>query len=208
MLRARRTWRRFSNTPMARAKLATLLQLTWGVQQHILIPGQGRFVLKTSPSGGARHPLEAYVIALNVAGLRRGVYHYAAGDHHLVDMQRHVSKRLVTHLLANQGYFAGAGAIVVMSAVFARTMWKYQHSRAYRAILTEAGHFAQTFCLVATALGLAPFCTMAFRDSDVDALLGLDGLDEAAIYVVGAGTRPSGTMQPGRVGRRGEFFVV
>ena len=207
-LRARRTWRHFSNTPIGQATLSTLLQLTWGVQDRILIPGLGRFVLKTSPSGGARHPIEAYVIALKVAGLPRGVYHYAAGDHHLVDLRRRVSKRVVTHLLANQYYFAEAGALVVMSAVFGRTMWKYQHSRAYRAILTEAGHFAQTFCLVATALGLAPFCTMAFRDSEVEALLGIDGLDEAALYIVGVGARPRDVRQPGHVRPRGRQHSV
>jgi SagB-type dehydrogenase family enzyme len=76
-----------------------------------------------------------------------------------------------------------------MSAVFARTMWKYPSSRAYRSILIDAGHLGQTFCLVATAIGLAPFCTMAFREADLDPVLKIDGVNESAVYIVGVGRR-------------------
>ena len=68
-----------------------------------------------------------------------------------------------------------ASLVVFMSAVFARAQWRYPFARAYRTILAEAGHHAQSFCLLATALDLAPFCTMAFADSHVERWLGLDG---------------------------------
>ena len=71
-------------------------------------------------------------------------------------------------------------------------MWKYGHSRAYRTVLIEAGHLAQTFCLTATALGLAPFTTMAFSESALEALLGLDGVLECPIYVAGVGMPNAG----------------
>ena len=74
-----------------------------------------------------------------------------------------------------------------MCPVFARTMWRYGHGRAYRTVLIHAGHLGQTFCLVATALGLAPFTTMAFSESKLEALLGLDGVLECPIYVAGVG---------------------
>jgi hypothetical protein len=78
------------------------------------------------------------------------------------------------------------------------------HSRAYRAILTEAGHLGQTFCLVATTRGLAPFC--AFRDWELDALLGLDGVRKSAMDVVGVGTRPKGRVaNPGKIPARGPY---
>jgi hypothetical protein len=71
-LRDRRTWRNFSSSPIALDDLATLLQLTWGVQKWGSVTGQGRIALKTSPSGGARHSIEAYVLARNVRGTCRG----------------------------------------------------------------------------------------------------------------------------------------
>jgi hypothetical protein len=57
-------------------------------------------------------------------------------------------------------------------------------------MLIDAGHLCQTFCLVATALGLAPFCSMALADSVVERDAGLDGLSEIALYAAGVGTRP------------------
>jgi nitroreductase len=76
--------------------------------------------------------------------------------------------------------------------VFERTEWKYPFPRAYRTILLEAGHFAQTFCLLATSLGLAPFCTAALADSVIERDLRVDGVSESVIYACGVGTRPPG----------------
>ena len=199
-LTSRRTWRRFSSRPLPLTDLATLLRITWGVQRWGVVKGQGRIALKTSPSGGARHSLEAYVVARNVAGLAPGMYHYDAATHELVRLGEGVPQERLCHVLASQRWFLGAGALVVMSAVFARAMWRYPSSRVYRSILAEAGHLGQTFCLVATSLGLAPFCTMAFRDRDLEDLIGVDGISESAMYVVGVGTRPRGRVaHPGKI---------
>jgi hypothetical protein len=54
-----------------------------------------------------------------------------------------------------------------MTAVFERNQWKYPDSAAYRTVILDAGPMCQTFCLTATWLGLAPFCTMALADSKV-----------------------------------------
>lgn len=51
---------------------------------------------------------------------------------------------------------------------------------------------AQTFCLVATWLGLAPFCSMALADSRIEADLGIDGVSESVLYAAGVGTLPHG----------------
>ena len=132
------------------------------------------------------------MLAWNVDGIAPGAYHYDSATHELVDLRRSVSAYDIPALLAHQSYFAGAGAAVVMCPVFARTMWRYGHSRAYRMVLIDAGHLGQTFCLVATALGLAPFTTMAFSESKLEALLGLDGVRECPIYVAGVGMPDAG----------------
>ena len=59
VLTARRTWRRFAEGNLALADLGTLLGLTWGVREWVAVPPLGRFAVKTSPSGGALHPIEA-----------------------------------------------------------------------------------------------------------------------------------------------------
>jgi SagB-type dehydrogenase family enzyme len=187
----RRTWRKFSKKPVELSLLGNLLGLTWGVRRWVEIPKIGAVAVKTSPSGGALHPIEAYVLARNVTGLHSGIYHYSAADHRLELLRRGGGSRQITGYLANQFWYGGAAFVVFMTAVFARTRWKYDYARAYRAVLIEAGHLCQTFCLTATWLGAAPFCTMAFADSKIEKALGVDGIAESVIYVAGAGLRPA-----------------
>ncbi|MGH9790970.1 MAG: SagB/ThcOx family dehydrogenase, partial [Candidatus Acidiferrales bacterium] len=117
VLLARRTWRRFSKQAVTMEQLGTLLGLTGGVQQWLDVPPLGRLALKTSPSGGARHPVELYVLALRVAGLPRGIYHYAADRHRLERLRHGASEREAVRWLAGQHWFGGAAALVLMTAV-------------------------------------------------------------------------------------------
>lgn len=190
VLLARRTWREFSPVPVTFETLATLLGLSFGVQSWLHVRGLGRVALKTSPSGGARHPIETYLLALRVQGLPSGLYHYAAATHRLELLSRGANRAQVTRYLNGQWWFAGASAVVFMTGVFARTQWKYPAPRAYRIVLLDAGHICQTFCLVATWLGLAPFSTMALADSRIEKALRLDGVSESVLYAAGVGTPP------------------
>jgi SagB-type dehydrogenase family enzyme len=187
---SRRTWRKFSVKPVALDALGKSLALTFGVQKWVKIPQLGEVAVKTSPSGGALHPIEAYVLARNVENLRPGLYHYDGADHRLQLLRRGASSKQITQWLANQYWYGGAGFVVFLTAVFARTRWKYDYPRAYRAMLLEAGHLCQTFCLTATWLGLGPFCTLAFSDSAIEKAIGIDGVSESVLYVAGAGVRP------------------
>jgi SagB-type dehydrogenase family enzyme len=192
LLRARRTWRRFAPRPLAEADLATLLGLTFGIQGWMPLGELGRVPLKTSPSGGARHSIEAYVLARRVRGLAPGVYHYVPDRHGLSRLRRGATPAQIESYLPSQWWYRGASAIVFMTTVVPRVTWRYDHPRAYRAVLIEAGHLCQTFLLVATWLGLAPFCSMALADSRVEKDLGIDGVTETVLYAAGVGARPPG----------------
>jgi SagB-type dehydrogenase family enzyme len=196
VLLSRRTWRRFGRRALSQAELGTLLGLTFGVQGWLRAPGLGRLPLKTSPSGGALHPIEAYVVALRVAGVPRGLYHYDARRHRLERLPGRADARKAAAYLAGDRWAGRAGAILLLTAVFARPQWKYPSARTYRVLLAEAGHLAQTFCLTATWLGLAPFSTMALADSRIERDLGIDGVSEAVLYAVGAGARPPRLANP------------
>jgi SagB-type dehydrogenase family enzyme len=191
-LLGRRTWRRFGRRAMGLEELGTLLGLTWGVQHWLDGGWLGRIPLKTAPSGGARHSLEVYVMVLAVQGLRPGWYHYRPDVHRLDRLARRVTRADVARYVPAQPGFRRASALCLMTSVIPRVEWRYPSSRAYRVVLMEAGHFCQTFCLVATALGLAPFSTAALADTRVEQAIGVDGVNEAALYVAGVGTRPHG----------------
>jgi SagB-type dehydrogenase family enzyme len=186
-LHARRTHREFGRGKVSLENVSKLLRTVWGVQGYLQTNVFGKLPYKTSPSGGARHPGEVYLMALRVDGLARGMYHYQAKDHRLARLPAKVSPRLASAYCADQHYFGAAGALFIMTAVFARTMWKYGSARAYRVVLLETGHLCQTFCLTATRLGLAPFSTAALRDSLIEKGLGLDGISESVLYVAGVG---------------------
>jgi SagB-type dehydrogenase family enzyme len=190
VLLERRTWRTFGPRRLRARDLATLLGLTFGVQKWLDQGALGRAMLRTSPSGGARHPIEAYVAVRRVSRIPSGLYYYAPVDHRLVLLQSRTGAARLKEYLPGQPFYASASAVVFITAVFPRTQWQYTFPRAYRVVLLEAGHFCQTFCLVATALGLAPFCTAALADSVIENDLGIDGITESVLYACGAGTRP------------------
>jgi SagB-type dehydrogenase family enzyme len=192
VLFARRTHRRFSRQPLPLSHLSTLLHDTWAVTGTLRSDLFGDLPLKTSPSGGARHPEEVYVCALRVEGIPPGIYHYVSNAHILERIQDGLTAARIVDYCAGQSWVGSAPALFVMTAVFARTSWKYRFPRAYRVVLAETGHLCQTFCLVACSLGLGPFSTMALKDSLIEADLGIDGVTESVLYVAGAGVPMSG----------------
>jgi SagB-type dehydrogenase family enzyme len=188
----RRTWRQFASAALSAEDLARLLGLTFGVQQWMHVDGFGRMALKTSPSGGARHSIEAYAYVRRVKGFAPGWYHYDPDQHALRPLAGSGRRRKISAYLPTQTWYDDAAVLIAMTAVFARAQWRYGYARAYRSILAEAGHLAQTFCLVATSLDLAPFCSMALADSVIERDLHVDGVSESVVYATGAGQRPAG----------------
>jgi SagB-type dehydrogenase family enzyme len=187
VLIARKTHRRFSDQELKLETVSQLLSLVWGVTGYRYSPRFGKLFHKTSPSGGARHPGEVYLMALRVKGLRAGLYHYQPATHHLERISTNASGEKAWLYCARQHFVRNAAALFLMTAVFPRTMWKYHHARAYRVVLLDAGHLCQTFCLVATWLGLAPFCTAALKDTLIEKDIGIDGIRESVLYVAGVG---------------------
>jgi len=191
VLLARKTHRQFSKEKLTLEIVSQLLRLVWGVNGYLHSPMFGKLLHKTSPSGGARHPGEVYLMALRVKGLTAGLYHYHPGRHHLERISTKATPDKAWLYCGRQRYVRDAAALFLMTAVFRRTMWKYDYARAYRVVLLDAGHLCQTFCLVATWLGLAPFCTAALKDTLIEEDLGIDGIRESVLYVAGVGLPPA-----------------
>jgi SagB-type dehydrogenase family enzyme len=185
---ARRTHRAPSVGPLQLRDLAAMLHFTFAPMRFIESPAFGTLLSKTSPNGGARHETECYVAALDVEGLPAGLYHYCGDDHSLEVVRRPFTREMADRLCFSQAFCTQASALFFLTAIFGRTMHKYRHSRAYRITLLNTGHIAQTFVLTCTALGLGAFQTAAFRDSEVDEAVGVDGLSEGSLYVLGAST--------------------
>ncbi|MCI1711689.1 MAG: putative peptide maturation dehydrogenase [Chiayiivirga sp.] len=192
LLKQRETHRLFDPArPLALAALASLLHRSFATQAEAPMGGGLTAQRKNAPSGGGLHPVEAYVLASNVDGLEAGWYHYRSHQHRLAPMEpmakAEAGPRIVART-AGQAYFRDAAALVALTLRFPRHHWKYpRHAKAYRVMLLDAGHVGQLFALAATEAGLGAFLTAAINEADIDADLGLDGIEEGVVAVLGCG---------------------
>ena len=147
VLRRRRTRRRFLRQAISLHDFSTVMLWTWGQTQTITDPGIGQYILKTSPSGGARHPMEVYPVVLRVEGVEPGIYHYSVKCHALEYIGSAIAEDRLVYLCGNQEWIRDAAVVFFMTAMVARSMWKYKQSHAYRVLLLDAGHVGQTFHL-------------------------------------------------------------
>lgn len=195
-LRKRRSTRELSGKPITFDDLSKLVYYAWGKISAYKTHEFGELLHKTSPSAGARHPIETYAIVNGVNGLERGIYHYSVRDHSLELLKTGDFRERCVALTAGHSWTRNASVLFVMTAMVARTAWKYRVPRAYRAFLLDAGHLSQTFLLSATALGLSAFCIGVVSDNLIEEELNLDGVSETAIFVVGVGHPLKGSERP------------
>ncbi|MFD4033252.1 SagB/ThcOx family dehydrogenase [Streptomyces sp. NPDC058637] len=182
----RRTHRDFTGAPVSSETLAALLAVVFGPVDFIDC-GRGALYRRTSAQGGSRQEIDAYVGVLDVGGLSPGWYHYNGLQHALELLSEGFTPEESAHLCADQSWAARPAFLVVLAARLERMSVKYPTPRAYRVCLLDAGHLGQTFALTATALGLGPAQTGAFRDSAITGRCGLDNTGHTPLYVLAAG---------------------
>lgn len=193
LLRRRATCRNFDpHASLPAATFATMLDRVFGAQATV--DAAGATILKrNSPSGGALHPTEAYLIVQRVEGIAPGLYHYHALDHALEPMRSPdpaALAELASRSVAAQDYFANAPVLVALVTRFARTFWKYRnHAKAYRVVALDAGHLSQTLYLSATDLRLGAFVTGAINEVEIEAAFGLDPRTDGVLAICGFGAR-------------------
>jgi len=187
VLVSRRTVREFGRQPVSLADFSAVIGGTFGRTGSHDGGLFGTLLTKTSPSAGSLHPIECYVLAWNVEGLAPGLYHFDVGAGDLRRLRRGRFRAQAMRAASGQAWVGRAAFLCVMTAVIGRSLWKYQDEVTYRTLFLDAGHLAQTFCLLATSRGLGPFTTAAIQDSYIETLLGLDGASEFPVYLCGAG---------------------
>jgi len=190
LIAGRRSRRAFDTRPLGLEQIAALLHMGMGemapADDHA---GRPR-AFRAAPSAGALYPLEAYLVAERVDDVEPGVYHYDPADHVLEQIDA-VPSLPVLARATGMNELADAAAMLVLTAIPARSRLKYGE-RAYRFILIETGHVAQNVLLAAEQLCLSACAVGGFVDDEVDALLGIDGLDEISLYVIALGN-PTGS---------------
>ncbi len=192
VLDKRKTCRSFNIKPISLVVASTLLYAVFG-NIHPDWEDLTKYNLrqlglrKSSPSAGALHPCEAYLVALNIENLKPGIYHYQSHDHVLTLIDEVDIASNLGYLLAGQHFATRLSAGIFISARFEKSWHKYRHSRGYVHPFLDAGHLSQTFQLCVTALGLQPWLTGAFLDEDISKLLKIEGTTEYPLFFLGVG---------------------
>ncbi len=216
LLDTRATCRNYDTT--ASVSLATFSQLMARVfgARGVGHPAPGFDVLKrTSPSGGALHPTECWLIVQRVQDVAPGLYRYRIDTHALEPVAPGIAppqpgdaatrtlddsaprawtteelRAFARIAVAGQDWFADAPVLCVLAPRFHRNFWKYRnHAKAYRVAVLDVGHLSQTLQLCATQAGLGPFITSAINEVDIERAFGLVHYTDGPLAVCGFGVR-------------------
>ena len=180
----RMSHRAYTEVPLS---LEELSYLTWAAQGVHEIWRGGIALRRTVPSAGARHPLETYLVVHRVEGLAVGLYRYLSIEHKLVQLRVDLALPEQTALACSgQAFVAKSAVTFIWTALPYRTEWRYA-LMAPKLVNLDAGHVCENLYLAAESIGAGVCAIAAYNQQDLDALLGVDGEDEFAIYVAPVG---------------------
>jgi len=184
-IEGRQTLRKYTPQALTLEELSFLLWCTQGVKECTPRP----VTLRTVPSAGARHAFETQLLVNNVAGLDSGLYHYLAIEHRLarLDTARDINAQITAACL-QQNQIKNSAVTFIWIAVLERMRWRYGQ-RGYRYLHLDAGHVCQNLYLAAEAIDSGVCAIAAFDDSELNRVLGLDGVDRFAIYLGSLGKK-------------------
>jgi SagB-type dehydrogenase family enzyme len=180
----RKSRRVFQEEFLSLEELSYLLWVTQGIRW---ISPDGKHILRTVPSGGARHPFETYLAVNRVDKLRKGVYRYLPVEHKLLLLFTYekLSEKL-RKLAANQVFVGKSAVCFIWSTVPYRMEWRYTLS-ARKDILIEAGHICQNLYLACESIMCGTCAIAAYNQKELDNFLNLDGEDEFVVYMAPVG---------------------
>jgi len=178
-LKNRKSRRQFKVETISIAELSYLLWSCEGVREN-----KGKYSFRTTPSGGARHPLDLYVFARRVEGLKPGLYRYLPLEHSLVLEREGDDSATLNEAL--MGQLVNSSCVFMWAAVPYRSEWRYGKA-ADKLVALDAGHSCQNLYLACEALSLGTCAIGAYDQKKLDEYLGLDGEDMFAMYAAPIG---------------------
>ena len=171
--------------------LAQLLHFSAGVIRRGVLPRSGEIHYRAAASAGALYPVEVYLVASDVPGLRAGVYHFSPADASLTLLREGDHRRELVEATGGDERVAEAPVTLALSAVFWRSAWKYGE-RGYRYCHWDAGTVLSNALSLARGADLPIGVVTGFHDGRVNRLLGLTPKREAVLCLVpvGSGSEP------------------
>lgn len=157
ILEVRRSIRKYGNSYINIDNLAHFLYNSARIKKIFTSP-DGTLTGRPYPSGGARYPLEIYVVNNKIFSIRKGIYYYDPLKHRLVfiNNNKNYQRKFNEFILDVQKPIINRepDVVFIITAVFARTMWKYEKI-SLSTIMSDLGCLYQTMYLIATQMNLA-----------------------------------------------------
>lgn len=196
VVRRRRSCRQYSGEELSLEHLSTILKYGCGTLRPSPNPDTDGDHWRGYPSAGALYPVEPYLVVSNVAGLSEGIYYYSAANHELKVVEEMQRERMLDEvepkLNPPQGtQLKNVALAFLLTGAFWKTKVKYG-PRGYRFALLEAGHLAQNVQLVSASLGVESCGLGGTKETELDPLLGANGVDESTVYGFVVGYPSSG----------------
>ena len=176
-IRQRRSVRSYTDEAVTLDEISLVLFAAQGITGEA-----GGRALRAAPSAGATYPFEIYVFANRVEGLEPGLYRYLPHGHGLELLRAGDFGEALSEACLGQSMPAEGACTLVLAAVPERTTDVYGE-RGLMYIYMEAGHISQNIYLECASLGLGAVAVGAFYESDIDAIIGIDGEHEGTVYV-------------------------
>lgn len=156
-----------------------------GLTRHKRVDGED-YHFRAAASAGALYPIEIYVVAGEVQDLEAGLYHFSPADLKLRGLRRGDWREAIARAAAMRPSLRQARAILVMTAIFWRSAWKYR-ARSYRYCFWDAGTILANLLAAVAAEDIPAEVVTAFVDAETEKLLGVDGDREGAVCLVAIG---------------------
>lgn len=169
--------------PFGIGEISRLLYFTNGVTGLLQYPTGQTLTLRAAPTAGGLYPTEMYVAIRGLSVLEDGIYNFQVKDHSLVLVwEGNFWDEFERYCMQHEA-IASANLLVIMTAVYQRSAWRYQE-RAYRRILLDTGHILGNLVVYAPEEGFTPFPIGGFVDASLNRLLFLDEAEEGVLAVV------------------------
>ena len=161
-LAERRSVRSYSGKSLSLSDVSQLMWAAQGLTQDMFF--------RTAPSAGALYPLEVYLVVGNVDGMTAGVYRYVPSRHSMTRTLDGDRRDELCRVSLSQPHIRDAAAVIVVTAVYSRTMAKYGN-RGIRYAHVEVGCAAENVYLQGISLGIGTCAVGAFEDETAASIL-------------------------------------
>ncbi len=183
----RRSRRVFTGETLTLEELSLLLWVTQGISELVKQDNSKNMSsLRTTPSAGARHPFETYLLVNAVEGIPPGLYRYLPLEHKMCFMKANSNLIGQVHEACYRQYIKKSSVVFIWTVIPYRTEWRYD-MMASKAIAQDSGHMCQNLYLACESIGAGTCAIGGYDQKKIDKVLGVDGEDEFTVYLAPVG---------------------